>query len=92
MEEAGLYGCVGSVDATHIGMLRCPYSRWNQHKGPKDKFPVHTYNIIVNHRCLILSSSSGHPARWNDITLTTFDPFIMCGLKKVNYYRIIFLL
>jgi hypothetical protein len=31
MEQAGLFGCVGSVDATHIGMLRCPYSRWNQH-------------------------------------------------------------
>jgi hypothetical protein len=50
MEDAGLFGCVGSVDATHIGILGCLYSTWNQHKGPKDNYPARTYNIIVNHR------------------------------------------
>jgi hypothetical protein len=23
--EAGFHGCVGSTDATHLGMLRCPF-------------------------------------------------------------------
>jgi hypothetical protein len=49
-EAAGLHGCIGSVDATHIGMLRCPYTRWHQHKGPKESFPTRSYNIIVNVR------------------------------------------
>jgi hypothetical protein len=29
MVEAGLNGCIGSVDATHIGLLHCPALRWN---------------------------------------------------------------
>jgi hypothetical protein len=33
--KAGLNGCIASMDATHISMERCPYARWNQHKGPK---------------------------------------------------------
>jgi hypothetical protein len=81
-EEAGLHGCIGSVDATHIGMLRCPYSRWHQHKGPKESCPARTYNIIVNHRRQILSSTSGHPSRWNDKTLTLFDTVM---LKIIDY-------
>jgi Plant transposon protein len=77
MEEAGLHGCIGSVDATHIGMLRCHYARWNHHKGPKEGCPARTYNIVVNHRRQILSSTTGHPGRWNDKTLITFDAFVM---------------
>jgi hypothetical protein len=76
MEIAGLHGCIGSVDATHVGMLRCPYIRRNEHLGPKETMPARTYNIVVNHRCLILSSTTGHPSRWNDQTVTQFDKFI----------------
>jgi hypothetical protein len=57
MEAARLHGCIGSVDATHIGMLRCPYGRWNQHKGPKMTGPAQSYNIVVNHKRQILSSA-----------------------------------
>jgi hypothetical protein len=35
-----------------------------------------TYNITVNHRRRILSTTNGHPARWNDKTLALFDPFM----------------
>lgn len=76
MQEAGFDGCVGSVDATHICMLRCPYNRWNQHKGHKENMPARTYNIVVNHRRRILHSTSGHPSRWNDKTLAMFDNFL----------------
>ena len=34
------------------------------------------YNITVNHRRRILSTTAGHPARWNDKTLQLFDPFM----------------
>jgi hypothetical protein len=69
MVLAGLNGCIGSVDATHVGMLRCPYARRNAHKGHKEGFPARSYNIIVNHRRLILSTTCGHPSRWNDISI-----------------------
>jgi hypothetical protein len=57
IEQAGLHGCIGSVDATHIGMLLCPYARWNQHKGPKEGLPPRSYNIVVNNRREIISST-----------------------------------
>jgi hypothetical protein len=78
---AGLNGCVGSMDATHVVMEKCPHARSNQHKGPKQSLPARTYNICVNHRGKILSSTKGHPARWNDKTLVLFDP-IAIGLNK----------
>lgn len=83
MKLAGFDRCVGSVDATHVGMMQCPYVRWNQHKGPKESLPARTYNIVVNHRRRILHSTSGHPSRWNDKTLTMFDNFLM-GLRTGN--------
>ncbi|KAI2493280.1 Plant transposon protein [Fragilaria crotonensis] len=39
-----------------------------------------TYNVTVNHRRRILTSTKGHPARWNDKTLATFDDF----MQKIN--------
>jgi hypothetical protein len=79
--EAGLQGCVASMDATHVGMHRCPNSRWNHHKGPKLNMPSRTYNVCVNHRRRILSTTCGHPARWNDKTLVLYDTLAV-GLKK----------
>jgi hypothetical protein len=35
-----------------------------------------TYNITANHRRRILSSTRGHPARWNDKTVVLFDTFV----------------
>jgi hypothetical protein len=69
------------MDATHIGMERCSISRSNMHMGPKLKMPSRTYNITASHRRRILSTTTGHPARWNDKTLMLFDSF-MTGLKK----------
>ena len=36
-----------------------------------------TFNLTVNHRRRILSSTSGHPARFNDKTLIMYDRFVM---------------
>jgi hypothetical protein len=60
---AGLTGAVGSSDATHVGMKQCSYQLMNLHSGPKLKMPSWTYNIMVNHRRRILSTTHGHPAR-----------------------------
>ena len=72
---AGLNGCFGSMDATHIAMEMCFAGLRNHHLGGKMKHPCRTYNIIVNHRRQILDSTSGHLARWNDKTLILYHPF-----------------
>ena len=79
--EAGMPGCVGSTDATHIAMIRCPSQLRNYHLGHKLDLPTRTYNLTTNHRKRILSTTTGHPGRWNDKTLILFDAFAV-GVKK----------
>ena len=74
--KAGFPGCIGSSDATHIVMEKCKYSLRQLHLGYKLTHTARTYNITVNHRRRILSSTKGHPARFNDKTLCLFDDFI----------------
>lgn len=85
-DMAGFHGCVGSVDATHVSMLRCEHTRSNEHRGHKMDLPSRTYNLTCNHRRQILCSTSGHPARWNDKTLSTFDPFLN-KLKNGKHFK-----
>ena len=74
---AGFNGCIGSVDGTHVAMERCSHWLWQSNKGFKLNMPSRTYNLTVNHRRKILSSTTGHPARWNDKTLQLFDEFLV---------------
>ena len=61
---AGLPGCIGSTDATHVIMERCLYALRQLHLGYKKEHTCRTYNLTVNHRRRILSATSGHPARF----------------------------
>jgi hypothetical protein len=70
---AGLPGCIGSQDATHIGMHRCHYRLRQYHNSYKLPMPTRTYNLTVNHRRRILSSTRGHPGRWNAKTRVQYD-------------------
>ena len=74
--EAGMDGCIGSTDATHVAMLRCPSQLRNFNNGFKLDLPSRTYNLTTNHRRQILSTTTGHPGRWNDKTLVLFDDFV----------------
>jgi hypothetical protein len=76
MKLAGLHGAVGSTDATHIVLEKCSNRLKNAHLGGKMKHAARTYNITVNHRRRILSTTTGHPSRWNDKTLVRFDKFV----------------
>ena len=76
MEQAGLHGAVGSTDATHVVIEKCAHRLTNNHLGGKMKHTARTYNITVNHRRRILSTTTGHPSRWNDKTLVRFDKFV----------------
>ena len=74
---AGMPGAVGSMDATHIGMARCPYQLKQCYASFKQDMPSRTYNMIVDHRRRILYSTRGHPGRWNDKTLVLYDDLAM---------------
>ena len=70
---AGFHGCIGSVDATHIGMLKCWHKLAQYHDSFKLPMPSRTYNLTATHRRRILSTTEGHPGRWNDKTLVLYD-------------------
>jgi len=74
--KAGFHGAVGSTDATHVLSERIGNSIANHHSGSKLPGTARTFNITVNHRRRILSSTTGHPSRWNDKTLVRFDKFV----------------
>jgi hypothetical protein len=75
MQVAGFHGAVGSTHATHVVMERCKYALKQYHASPKTKHPARTYNLTINHWRQILSTTAGHPARWNDKTIILFDDF-----------------
>ena len=81
---AGFDGCIGSSDATHVPMLKCPAWASNMNKGFKLNLPSRTYNATVDHSRRILCSTTGHPATWNDKTLVLYDPL----LTKVKDRRV----
>ena len=76
MDMAGFNGGIGSMDATHVTIENCRYGLRQIHLGHKLSKTARTYNIIVNHCRRILSSTAGHPSRWNDKTLVLFDSFV----------------
>lgn len=75
MNEAGCARNAGSMDATHVTMEKCSFCLKNAHLGPKMTLTACTYNMTVNHGRQILSTTTGHPLRWNDKTLVLFDTF-----------------
>lgn len=73
--RAGFPGCLSSGDATHVGMLKCQFKLKQYMMSHKLDMPSRTYNIHVTHRRRILYTTSGHPARWNDMTLQLYDDY-----------------
>jgi hypothetical protein len=61
------------MDATHVLCERIPHDRKNEHEAFKLAGTACTYNLIVMNQCRILSSTRGHPARYNDKTLVRYD-------------------
>eukprot|EP00957_Ditylum_brightwellii_P037596 2843573-Ditylum_brightwellii.AAC.1 len=74
--KAGFHGAEWSSGATHAHMDMCYYGFRNAHKGLKLSYPLHTCNISVNHQHRKLSSTLGHPARWNDKMIVLFNNFM----------------
>jgi hypothetical protein len=81
---AGFPGCAGSTDATHIIIEVRSYRLRQLHLGYKLAHTARTYNITVNHRRQILSTTKGHPSRFNDKILVLYDDFVN-KLKNGKY-------
>ena len=60
---AGFPGCIGSMDATHVGMLSC-YYRLKQFN---ESWKLNTPSVTQRRR--IIHTTRGHRGRWNDQTL-----------------------
>jgi hypothetical protein len=89
-KRAGLPACVGLTDATHILLEKVEHCLRESHLGFIPSHTSRTCNIIVNHRCHILATTTGHPACWNDKTLVLFDNFVVylnegCHLDNVSF-------
>ena len=82
---AGLNGCMGSGDGTHVGMQQCPSWAMINHKGFKLAIPSRNYNATVTHYHQILGTTCGHPGTWNDKTLVLFDDLIR-GVHEGRLY------
>ena len=85
-ERAGLPGCVGSMDATHILLEKVEYRLRQSHLGFKSSHTAQTCNITVSNRQKILAATTGHPARWND-KLSFSLTILRSHLTKVGHCR-----
>jgi len=79
--QAGFNGCIGSTDACHVASERISNNVRQSHLSFKLPYTSRTYNMTVSHRRKILCTTTGHPARWNDKTLITFDE-LACALLQ----------
>lgn len=78
-QSAGLPGCIGSIDCTHIVTKRCEYNMKNNHLGFKSSDTTRTFNLTCNHRRCILHSTLGGPRRWNNQTMVSLNKCISSG-------------
>jgi hypothetical protein len=49
----------------------------NLHGRNKLEMPTRTYNLKINHKCMTINTTCGHPGRWSDKTLVLFDDFVL---------------
>ena len=84
-ELAGMPGCLGSSDATHILHEMCSAMYKQLNTGGKSSHPTRAFNITVNHRRRILHTTLGYPGMWNDKTLVTHDR-LLSGIQNGKLY------
>ena len=75
--------CLGSIDVVHIRQWLCSANLKNQMVG-KEHYPSRAYEVLVNHRKLILNVTQGFYGATNDKTIVRFDKAAM-DLKAGKY-------
>ena len=83
-KQAGLDGCIGSIDATHVYVTKAESSLKNLNTG-KEQYQSRTFNVAVNHRRKIIHSTHGAAGSFNDKTLIRGDKFA----QDLRYKRIL---
>jgi hypothetical protein len=73
---AGFAGAIGSCDGTHIAIEKYSYRICNNHLGPKQHLTTRLFNLTVNHRRRILSTTIGNPSQWNGKTVVLINSFV----------------
>lgn len=87
--EAGVPGCIGSIDATHVKWNNCPMKFKQYHSG-RYGFPTRSYQVVVNHKRQCLSVSGGYYGSMNDKSTIRSDPFVSRLLNKKIYENEVF--
>ena len=82
--KLGFPGAIGSVDCTHVGWRRCPYSLANLARGKEDSCTV-AFECVVDHRRYIWSCSKGFLGSHNDQNLADADRY-MEELRKGDIF------
>jgi hypothetical protein len=89
---AGLPGCIGSIDCTHVHWDKCPASHRSLYLG-KEKFPTAAFQVVSSHSRRILSCTKvltisynfvnnystmykAFPGTYGDATIIKYDPFV----------------
>jgi hypothetical protein len=70
--EAGVPNALGSIDAVHIRLWNVA-SNLKQVSTGKDKYPTRAFNVVANHRWVVLAAQKGAFGSTNDKTLVRFD-------------------
>lgn len=73
--KAGFPGAIGSTDCVHVWWDRCSASEKVLSTG-KEKYPTRVYEMTVNHRRQIYSTTGGDFGSYNDKTVVKFDGFV----------------
>jgi len=87
---AGLNGCFGSTDVTHILVDMCHHNLRQMHMGFKMKNPARAYNLTANNCQRILHTTKGYPMHWNDKTIIKFDTYGVWSSKGCTLGGVIF--
>lgn len=82
--NAGFPGALGSMDCVHTRLWSVAAQNRVTATG-KEKYASRVYEVIVNHRGIILSVASGFHGSVSDKTICRFDESIM--LIQSGYYK-----
>ena len=75
-EMRGFPGAIGSVDGVQIAWEGCPWGL-RQHCTGKEKYPTVGFNVTVDHAGRCQHATPVMPGRYNDLTKSRFDEFII---------------
>lgn len=83
-QAAGLPGCIGSCDVTHVVWDRVPYKIRPKYSG-KEKYPTVAYEVVCTHTRRIISCSQGFSGSTTDLTIVKYDDFVQSMHRKTRY-------